>query len=70
MRHFSTFLSILALGLVVEMGTSCKKQTLSPANSTVSGTPAKVYHQDTTYTSQPYNNHGCGNGSGDHVGGQ
>jgi len=71
MRHLSSILSILALGLVVGMGTSCKKETVSPANSSISGTTAKVYQQqDTTTTSQPYNDHQCGNGSGNHVGGQ
>jgi hypothetical protein len=71
MRHLSTFLCVLALGLIVEMGTSCKKETVSPDNSSVAGTPAKVYQQqDTTTNSQPYNDHQCGQGSGDHVGGQ
>ncbi|HMF71358.1 MAG TPA: hypothetical protein VK616_07770 [Flavitalea sp.] len=71
MRHLSTFLSILAFGLVVEMGTSCKKETVSPASNSVASTTSKTYQQDTTTTSQPYNDRGCGNGNGNsHVGGQ
>lgn len=65
MRHFSASLCLLALGLAIEMGTSCSKQTLPPASTNVVVKDFKVIQQDTA-TSQPSTNHGC---SG-HVGGQ
>jgi hypothetical protein len=73
MRHFSTLLCILALGLALETATSCTKDSVAAptTNNNIVVRDYKVNQSDTTgtYTADPSSGgHNCGNGGtgGDH----
>ena len=62
MRHLSSLLFLLIIGLALEVGTSCTKQTVTPSNSNAVIKDFKATHTDSTTTSQPSTGHQCGNG--------